>query len=254
MIISSMNALIEALRAEEPIQKVWISRSHRDPRVQELKALCRQYGVLYRFVPREALERKAGSSNQGVFAEIAEVRTYSLETALEKAPGQFFLVLDGVTDTGNMGAILRSAAAAEVDAVILPRRRSAPLNESVMTASAGGLLVTRMVISRSLTEDLKILKKAGYWVFGADMAARSEYTEIQGNGPVVLVLGSEAHGISPAVMRQVDQMVRIPISKSVESLNVSVAAAVLMFEVVRQRRSAGPDSPVPGPSHQGNEP
>ena len=236
MMITSMNALLEALRAGNPVGKIWISRNQRDPRVRELKELCRQRGVLYSFVPREALERRVGGPNQGVCAEIAAIAPISLAEAMETAAGKLFLYLDGVTDTGNMGALMRSAAAAEVDGVILPRRRSAPLNEAALHASAGALLNTRVITSRKAAEDLKTLKDAGYWVFGAVANAEAVYSEVDLTVPLVLVMGGEAGGISPAVSSQLDQEIGIPISPKVESLNVSVATGILLFEILRQRK------------------
>ncbi|HDP94811.1 MAG TPA: 23S rRNA (guanosine(2251)-2'-O)-methyltransferase RlmB [Candidatus Aminicenantes bacterium] len=246
MIITSINALIEALRAGKAVQKVWISRNHRDPRVQQLKQWCHRREVLYRFVPREALDRRAGGVNQGVYAEIAAVETFTLQEAMDTARHGLFLLLDGVTDTGNMGALLRSAVAAGVDGVILPRRRSAPLNESVLHASAGALLQSRIVVSRKTSQDLGVFKQAGYWVFGA-VAEAGSYSEADLTVPLVLVMGSESGGISPAVLRQVDQQIGIPICSGVESLNVSVAAGILLFEIMRQRTVKGSRSPVTEP-------
>lgn len=240
MMITSMNALLEALRAGNPVRKVWISRNQRDPRVQQVKQLCRQRGVLYNFVPREALERRVGGPNQGVCAEIAAMSPVSLEEAMATASRGLFLFLDGVTDTGNMGALMRSAAAAEVDGVILPRRRSAPLNEATLHASAGAMLNTRVITSRKAAEDLRTLKDAGYWVFGAVANAEAVYTDVDLSVPLVLVMGGEAGGISPGVARHLDQKIGIPLSPKVESLNVSVAAGILLFEVLRQRRGGGP--------------
>ncbi len=245
MMITSMNALIEALRAGRPVQKVWISRNQRDHRVQQLKNLCREREILYQFVPREALDRRAGGVNQGVCAEIAAVEPIPLQAALQAARNRLFVLLDGVTDTGNMGALLRSAAAAGVDGVILPRRRSAPLNEAVLHASAGALLQSRIVVSRKLTDDLDLMKRSGYWIFGAVSGARN-YAQADFTVPLVLVVGSEAGGISPTVLRQVDQQVGIPICPEVESLNVSVAAGILLFEIRRQRHLKGEPLPSSG--------
>lgn len=246
MVISSMNALIEALRAGSPVQKVWISRNQRDPRVQQIKQLCHRREVLYRFVPKEALDRRVGGANQGVCAEIAAVAPIPLGDALTAAKGGLFLFLDGVTDTGNLGALLRSAAAAEVDGVILPRRRSAPLNEATLHASAGAMLNTPVVVSRKPVEDLRLLKEAGYWVFGAAAGADSVYSQVDLTVPLVLMLGGEKGGISQALLRQVDQRIGVPISSKVESLNVSVAAGILLFEILRQRRVDGGRFPSTG--------
>lgn len=243
MMITSMNALMEALRAGKSVQKVWISRNQRDPRIQQLKQLCQQRGVLYRFVPREALDRRAGGVHQGVCAESAEVELLTLQEAMDAARSGLFLLLDGVTDTGNMGALLRSAVAAGVDGVVVPRRRSAPLNEAVLHASAGALLQSRIVVSRKTSQDLALFKQAGYWVFGAVAGARA-YSEMDLSVPLVLVMGGESKGISPAVLRQVDQQIGIPIRPGVESLNVSVAAGILLFEILRQRHIKGNRSPV----------
>jgi len=237
MNLTTLNALTAALETDQPVQRVFISRRPGDRRVDHIKQLCKERGIPYQFVPPAAIDRRAGSrDHQGVFAETAPVRLWTLDEVLPLARHGLVVALDGLVDPGNLGAVVRTAAAAEADAILFPTRHAAPVNETVLNASAGTLPLVRMVPVTNLARALETLKKNEFWIFGATAGAAGGLYDTAFPARTVIVLGGEGQGISPGVVKTLDEQISIPISTKVESLNVSVAAAVVLFEVVRQRR------------------
>lgn len=236
MNIHTLNTLIEALKTNVPINKVLISDARKDRKVGLILDLCRRSSVTVQRVPQQTINRKAGPDNQGVFAEIAPVRFYSLEEILKEIKTGLVLVLDSINDTGNMGAVIRSAAAAEVDGIIISQRHSAPVNETVLKTSAGTLLKVKIHQAKNLTHTIKELKKNDFWVVGADRQGDMPYYDYDFTYKTALVMGGEHKGVSPLLKKNVDHLVCIPHSPRVESLNVSAAAAVILFEALRQKK------------------
>ena len=233
--ITSLNALVEALRDGAPVNKVLISRSPRDAKVAAIIDLCRRRGVVFQLVPAEAVERKAGPRNQGVWAEVAPVAFCGLDEMLAAAHTGLVVVLDGIEDTGNLGAILRTAAAVEADGVLLSVRGSAPVNDTVWKTSAGTLGKVRLVQARNLARDVETLKQNGYWVAAADQRAGTRFYDFDFRERTAVIMGSESRGVSPLLKRNADQLLAIPHSPAVESLNVAAAAAIILFEAYRQK-------------------
>jgi len=233
--VSSLNALIEALKDDLPVNKVLISRSRHDAKIAALVRLCRERGTIFQFVPPEAVDRKAGARNQGVYAEIAPVRFFGLETVLADLKTGLIVILDGVEDTGNLGAIIRSAAAVASDAVLVSIRHSAPVNETVWKTSAGAMGKVRLVQSRNLAMDIEKLKQAGFWVAATDQHAGIHFYDFDFKGKTALIFGNEGKGVSPLLKRNADQLLAIPHDRAVESLNVSAAAAIILYEAWRQK-------------------
>ena len=182
-----------------------------------------------------------GSRHQGVVAFAAPVAYADLTDVLAdvEAAGRtpFLVLLDGIEDVHNVGAIIRTAECAGVDAVLLPKRRSAPINETVGKTSAGAVEYMPIVQIGNTTQTLKKLQKRGFWVIGADMDGSVDYFHSSLTEPIVLVIGSEGRGISHLVKETCDVLVQIPMFGQVNSLNASVAAALLMYEAVRQRQA-----------------
>ena len=237
--INSLNALIEALQERYPINRVFISKAKKDNRIDNVIRLCRQNKVVFQMVPQETILRKAGPGNQGVFAEVSPIRFYTLEEILQSIDKELILILDSINDTGNMGAIIRSAVAAEVDGIIVSQRHSAPINETVLKTSAGSVLKAKIVQSKNLTNTVNLLKENGFWVVGTVMEKEKNsiaYYDYDFTVKTAVIVGSEHKGISPLLKKNADQLVFIPHSPNVESLNVSSAAAVILFEALRQRR------------------
>jgi 23S rRNA (guanosine2251-2'-O)-methyltransferase len=234
-VVTTLNALIEALRDGLPINKVLISRSRHDAKIATVVSLCRERGIIFQFVPAEAVERKAGARNQGVCAEIAPVHFFSLAEVLADVKTGLVVILDGIEDTGNLGAMIRSAAAVEADGIVLSIRNSAPVNDTVWKTSAGTLGKVRLVQSRNLTMDIEKLKKAGFWVVAADQGAKMSFYDFDFKSRTAVIFGNESKGVSVLLKKNADQLLAIPHARSVESLNVSAAAAIILFEAWRQK-------------------
>lgn len=235
MNIQTLNALIEALGTKVPIEKVLISETKRDKKITEIIDLCRKNGVAFQRVPQQTVDRKAGPENQGVFAEISPVRFYTLEEILNNIKSGLLLVLDSISDTGNMGALIRSAVAADVDGIIISQWDSAPMNETVLRTSAGALLKAKIHLAKNLTQTVKLLKTHDFWIVGADTGGDMVYYDYDFTYRTAVVMGSEGSGISSLLKKNMDHLISIPHSPRVESLNVSAAAAVILFEALRQK-------------------
>jgi 23S rRNA (guanosine2251-2'-O)-methyltransferase len=235
MNIHTLNALIEALKSNVPINKVLISDTKKDKKVGKILDLCRRNNVMFQQVPQQTINRKAGPDNQGVFAEISPIKFQPLDEVLKEIKTGLLLILDSITDTGNMGAIIRSAVGADVDGIIISQRHSAPINETVLKTSAGSLVKAKIVPSKNLTHTINELKRNDFWVVGAEMQGNMPYYDYDFTYKTALVLGSEYKGISPLLKKNVDHLISIPHSSQIESLNVSAAAAVILFEALRQK-------------------
>jgi 23S rRNA (guanosine2251-2'-O)-methyltransferase len=219
----------EALRARRPLDKVLIAKGAASPRIQEIIELCRTNSVPVRFETRELLDRASkGVAHQGVVA-LGAVRTYvELKDAIEGA--RLIVVLDGVEDPHNLGAIIRTAHAAGTNAVVVPERRAAPLTETVSRAAAGALEYLPVVRITNVSQTLEKLKEKGFWIYGLDECGTEIYDQVGYNMPTAIVLGGEGKGLHPGVQKHCDVLVRIPMAGEVSSLNVSVAAGVVLFE------------------------
>jgi 23S rRNA (guanosine2251-2'-O)-methyltransferase len=240
----------EALRAKRPIDYVMVARGASNPRMQQIIDECRRAGIPLRFEPREALDRAAESgAHQGVVAVVAAHRYRTLEQVIA-APGKpgLIVLLDGVEDPHNLGAIIRSACAAGADAVVIPERRSAGLTETVAKAAAGALEYLPVARAANLNRALEFLKQQQYWIFGLDERAEQSYDRVDYRGRAAIVLGGEGRGLHQQVARRCDFLVKIPVAGPIASLNVSVAAGIVLFEALRQRsrRSAPQAAAAPG--------
>jgi len=191
-------------------------------------------------VPQERLNRITMKNHQGVIAMISPVTYHRLDNLLpslyEEGKTPFLMVLDGLTDTRNFGAIGRSCDCAGVDGIIIPERNSVSVTPDAVKTSAGGLFYVPVCREKDILSAVRLLKESGVKVVAATEKGAVDYTELDMTVPVAIVMGSEDVGISPEVLRQCDEIATIPMLGSIGSLNVSVAAGVLMYEVVRQRR------------------
>jgi 23S rRNA (guanosine2251-2'-O)-methyltransferase len=233
MILSGVHPVAEALRAGTALERILIAQGAGGPRLQEIIDLARRAGVPLRFEPRAALERLAGSSaHQGVIA-LGAARKYAEIDAV--ADSDLLVVLDGVEDPHNLGAIVRTAHAAGAGAVIIPERRAASLTDVVAKAAAGAL--EHLPVSRvtNINRTLEELKKGGHWIYGLDERGTESYDQIDYAAKCVLVLGGEGKGLHEQVRKHCDVLVRIPMAGKISSLNVSVAAGVVLFEWKRRR-------------------
>ena len=236
---------MEALKAGRPVQRLLVAEQRKSDReMSGLIQLARSQGVEIRFATRDALNREAPNAlHQGVVA-IAAARSYCsfddlLRIPAEKAQTPLFIILDGVEDPRNLGAILRTAEATGVHGVIIPERRAVGLTEIVAKASAGALEYVPVAKVVNIVSAIQDLKKAGIWVAGAEAGGPTMYWDAEYVRPSALVLGGEDRGIRRLVLEHCDYLVSLPLVGAIGSLNVSVAAGVLLYEVLRQRRSSG---------------
>lgn len=214
-----------------------MARGARGRRLQEIVDLCRQRSIPLRFEDRQHVDRASrGTAHQGVVAFAAAHRYAALAEVAGTA--RMVVVLDGVEDPHNLGAIVRTASAAGAGAVVIPERRAAGLTETVAKTSAGALAHVPVVRVTNVSRALDELKEAGFWVYGLDERGDRDYDTVPYASPAALVLGGEGAGIRPSVRRRCDFLIRIPVAGEIASLNVSVAAGVALFEWRRQTRHA----------------
>jgi 23S rRNA (guanosine2251-2'-O)-methyltransferase len=233
---AGIHAVLEALRARKPLTRVVIAKGAGSPRIQEIIDLCRTLSVPVRFEPREALDRIAGAAaHQGVAALGAVLQATSVEDIL---PGAHLIVLlDGVEDPHNLGAIVRTAHAAGADAIVTPERRAAGLTETVSKAAAGALEYLPVAHAANVAQTLELLKKKGFWIYGIDERGTETYDRVEYADPAALVFGGEGKGLHQNVRKHCDVLVSIPLAGKISSLNVSVAAGIVLFEWKRRRKS-----------------
>jgi 23S rRNA (guanosine2251-2'-O)-methyltransferase len=238
MIVSGFHPVREALKSRpKAVEAVLMQSGRRDRRMFEIESLARGAGVPIRQIAREELERMAGRAHNGVAAQVAERDYDTLEEVLAGEKGQrLVLFLDEVTDPGNLGSILRSAAAAGAS-VILPERHASGLTETVAKSSAGALERVRVARIGNAAQFLRAAKEEGFWVYGADPEGKPIW-EADLRGDVLICLGAEGPGLRRLTKETCDELVSIPMREGSGSLNVSVAAGVLLFDVVRRRSAA----------------
>lgn len=234
--ILGFHAVREALDgAPRRIRKIVLAEGKLDPRTREIAALARTHGIPVYREPRERLGR-FGGQHQGVVAELTGFEWRELDDLLEEAPKpEFFLALDQIEDPRNLGAVLRTADGAGVHGIVVPERRTAPPSEAAASASAGALFHAPMARVTNLSDALALLKERGLWVVGLSPEAQKPWFSFDFKSPVALVVGSEGRGLRPRVASHCDALVSLPQRGKVESLNVSVAAGIVLYEVVRQR-------------------
>ena len=240
--IEGRNAVIEALRTETAIDKIYIAKGETDKTLGHIASKARDRGIVVVEADRRKLDHMSRThAHQGVIA-LAAVREYVsvqsiLEAAAEKGEAPLLVVCDEITDPHNLGAILRTAECAGAHGVIIPKRRSAGLTAVVAKTSAGA--VSYMPVARvpNMAALLKDLKKQGVWVFGTAAEGTTTLYDADLKGPAAIVIGSEGDGMSRLVTENCDFLVSIPMKGQISSLNASAAAAILLYEAVRQRRN-----------------
>lgn len=240
--IFGIRAVMEAIEAGKDIDKVFIKKDLQGELVGELFEMIKQYGIVTQRVPIERINKITRKNHQGVVAILSAVTYHSLENLVpqlyEDGILPFIVVLDGITDVRNFGAISRTCECVGANAVVIPERGSVSVNADAVKTSAGALHHLPVCRERNVVSAVKFLKENGYQIVAASEKASISYTEADYTGPFALVMGAEDIGISPEVLRLCDTFVSIPMFGNISSLNVSVAAGVMMYEVVRQRLNA----------------
>jgi 23S rRNA (guanosine2251-2'-O)-methyltransferase len=237
-ILTGIHPVLEALRAGRPLDRVLLARGASNARIRQIAELARQRGVPVRWEPREALDRTAGqASHQGVVAVGAAHEYAALEDIWEGA--RLLVALDGVEDPHNLGAIIRTAHAAGASGVIVPERRAVGLTETVAKAASGALEYLKVARVTNLNRALDQLKERGFWIYGLDERGPELYHKVSYHAPTVLVLGGEGRGLHEHTRKRCDFVVRIPVAGTISSLNVSVAAGIVLFEWKRRQEEGG---------------
>lgn len=239
--IYGIHAVEEALAARgRRFEYVAVAAGRGDARLQKVVQLCRAAGVPLRTLPRDQLTRLANTaSHQGVVAVTAEKQYGDLDDVLKNKRGQysFLIVLDGVEDPHNLGAIIRTAEGAGADGIVIPERRASGVTPAVVKASAGASEYLPIAKVTNLGRALEEIKSHNIWTVGLDQHGGQQYDQLEYRMDCALVLGAEGHGLHQHVREKCDYLVSIPMLGKIASLNVSVAAGVVMYEVVRQRKS-----------------
>ncbi len=240
--IFGVRAVLEAIEAGKEIDKILVKKDIQSDLSKELFAALKGTLIPVQRVPVERINRITQKNHQGVVAFLSSVTYQKTEdlvpTLFEKGKAPFFVMLDGVTDVRNFGAIARTCDCAGVDAVILPAKGSVSVNADAMKTSAGALHTLPVCREKSLKTTLQYLKDSGFRLIAATEKGDYEYTKGEYTGPVCLVMGAEDTGVAYEHLALCDEWVKIPVLGKIQSLNVSVAAGILMYEVVRQRASA----------------
>jgi 23S rRNA (guanosine2251-2'-O)-methyltransferase len=237
--IFGTRVVIEAIRAGRSIDKVLIRNGLSNELFGELYQIIKDYRIPFQYVPPEKLDRVTRKNHQGIIALLSPVEFFRLEDLLpaiyEKGEDPLLLILDEVTDVRNFGAIVRSCECAGVHGVIIPDKGAARIGEDAMKTSAGALNLVPVCRTSNLGSALDLLQSSGVRVIAATEKAERIYTQAVMKGPLAIIMGSEDSGISPALIRKADDLVKIPVLGKIGSLNVSVAASLLIYEAVRQR-------------------
>ncbi|HHU32841.1 MAG: 23S rRNA (guanosine(2251)-2'-O)-methyltransferase RlmB [Zhaonellaceae bacterium] len=242
-IIAGKNPVLEALRKGRSINKIMFSKGTEEKSNQEIINLATAKGIPIEWVPRQLIVQKAETkAHQGIIAFASPISYVEIEDilALARAKQQdpFILLLDHLEDPHNLGAIIRTAEAAGVHGVIIPKRRGVSVNTTVAKTSAGAVEYVPVARVANLVQAMDKLKQNGCWIVGTDQDAREEFYNADLKGPLTVVVGSEGKGISRLVKENCDFTVKIPMVGKINSLNASVAASVIMYEVYRQREQA----------------
>ncbi len=237
--IYGIHAVLEAFEAGKDIDKILLSKTLNDETAREISDRARQLGVPVQRVPVQKIDRITRRNHQGVLAMLAAVTYYRVEDLVpqlfDEGVNPFVVVLDGVTDVRNFGAVARTCECAGVNAIVIPDRESVSVNADAVKTSAGALNYLPVCRERNLVNAVKLLRDSGFKIVGTSDKQHLPYTKADYTGPVAIVLGSEDKGISPEIMKLCDTQVLIPEFGNINSLNVSVAGGIMIYEVVRQR-------------------
>ncbi|MFH0993000.1 MAG: 23S rRNA (guanosine(2251)-2'-O)-methyltransferase RlmB [bacterium] len=232
--IYGKNPCKEIMASGKPVQRAYLQKGTNTDLMTALKTA----GIATVFLDRPAMDRDFPGNHQGIVFEIADYRTLTLEEAFAKHQdivNPVYLMLDGIEDPHNLGAIIRSAEAGGITGIIIPKRRSVGITGTVAKVASGAVEYVDVIEVVNLTQTIEKLKKNGFWIVGTAMDAEKDYTQIDTGTPLCIVIGGEGKGMSRLVRDTVDYCVKIPMVGKVNSLNASVAAAVIIFDLLRKK-------------------
>ena len=239
--IVGRNSVLELLRSgNREIEQILIAQGRVDPRIQQVLSIAKKKGIRYDFAQRSELDRiEADVPHQGIIAFVGPKSYMDIKTLIQGAQNSdhpaLLMMLDGIQDPRNLGAIIRTADAVNADGIIIPKHKAAGVTTAADKTAAGSSEYVPIAQVTNLAQTIDVLKAAGIWVIGADQDAPMRYTQADFNMPICLVLGNEGEGLRRLVKEKCDLLVHLPLYGHVPSLNVSVAAGVLLYEVIRQR-------------------
>lgn len=239
-VIYGKNSVMEALIAgEREINKILISKNiHSDVKINKIKELAKERGVVFQFVAREKFQPYEEFNHQGIIAQISPIKYYDLDEFIEKSKGKLssVVILDGVEDSHNLGAIIRTCVCAGVDGIIIPSRRNVQVNSIVEKTSAGAVNHIPIIKINSLVNAVQRLKDNDWWVIATDASAKDNYYDVKYNDMnFAIIMGAEHAGVSKSLLKASDFVVKIPMQNSFNSLNVSNALSAIIFETLRQK-------------------
>ena len=239
-VIYGKNSVMEALIAgEREINKILISKNiHSDVKINKIKELAKVRGVVFQFVAREKFQPYEEFNHQGIIAQISPIKYYDLDEFIEKSKGKLssVVILDGVEDSHNLGAIIRTCVCAGVDGIIIPSRRNVQVNSIVEKTSAGAVNHIPIIKVNSLVNAVQRLKDNDWWVIATDASAKDNYYDVKYNDMnFAIIMGAEHAGVSKSLLKASDFVVKIPMQNSFNSLNVSNALSAIIFETLRQK-------------------
>lgn len=231
--IYGKNVVKQWILNKNKIHRLYLSADKTD---QEIKLLAQKQNVKIEYLSHKDFDRFEGL-HQHIVAEIDDFKTYTLKEVTDTlGPDALLVILDGLEDPHNLGAILRTADATQVDGIIIPKHGSVRLTPTVAKVSTGAIDTVKTIEVTNLTQTVETLKKQGFWIFGAEYSPKAiDYRQADYNGKVCLVIGSEGKGISPLLLKHVDVVVKLPMYGQVTSLNASVSTAILLYEILNQR-------------------
>jgi 23S rRNA (guanosine2251-2'-O)-methyltransferase len=237
--IFGTRAVIEAIKAGREIEKIYIQSGLNNDLIKELINTAATHKAPYSFIPQVKLDRLSNKNHQGVVCVLSAVQYVPLENIIDKCYSEgrepFFLIVDRVTDVRNFGALVRTAECAQVDAMIIADKGNAPITGDAMKTSAGALNHLPVCRVKDMKKTFQLLKDNGIQIIACTEKATSTIYQIDLNTPIAIILGSEEDGISPQMLKDADHLAKIPLMGSIESLNVSVAAGIVVYEKIRQR-------------------
>lgn len=239
-LIIGRKPVLEAINSGEEIDQVYILYGQRGGVVEAIRIAAKKKEIKCNQIPLDRFRSITNNSNaQGVAAKKSEQKFYKLEEIIsssKKSDYPLLLILDSIQDTHNVGAIIRTAECCGVDGIIFTKHNSAPINETVIKTSAGATEYVKLCAVTNLVQTLKQLKEEGFWIIGSSLSEKSKiHTEVDYKIPVALILGNEEKGIRRLTVNNCDLLIKIPIMGKIQSLNVSVSAGILLFEILRQR-------------------
>lgn len=239
-VIYGKNSVMEALIAgEREINKILISKNiHSDVKINKIKELAKERGVVFQFVAREKFQPYEEFNHQGIIAQISPIKYYDLDEFIEKSKGKLssVVILDGVEDSHNLGAIIRTCVCAGVDGIIIPSRRNVQVNSIVEKTSVGAVNHIPIIKVNSLVNAVQRLKDNDWWVIATDASAKDNYYDVKYNDMnFAIIMGAEHAGVSKSLLKASDFVVKIPMQNSFNSLNVSNALSAIIFETLRQK-------------------